>query len=1064
MGILQSEKFSPFIFIGLGGSGNKVVDRIARKLRNHPYYDRIQDLVHFVAIDTNKHDLNRNRNIPEQNHFLISSFDRTAYVDRKRGKFELAEDELVTQWVHPDYKFRDSTGGGAGQIRIESRVGLYYNREDDRAGMVKKFNRILNDATKPDAPWREERDRVVNVMLYGSAAGGTGSGSFVSMAYLLRQLIKDHGWGKAKVVGNLMLPSLFYNVVEQVLQRDINANAYAALKEIEHLTRLGYPGRQESEQFQYNPIVRRRTEVTDRPFALLYLIDKPSELTVDRHYDALADASFLQVFSPLLGQQEGEYDNYEKHQKQLAQGHFTVHYGSYGSAVMHFPRKDLVAYSRRRYVARAFDKFLNFGDEPRFAVDWDDKRFKLLNETERDRIIDEKYALWVAHKADLERDEDLAGVFTAIHDQKNPKGDPLAEVLRSNLAAILADLDSLVEVDTLDPTQVNENQTSLQRPLNQMRRDVTDSRSKTMERLSSIKADVASGRMFSEFFRNNGVNPLAQRYFLIKLASQTWRTDDGRDERRLGPYEDPEENSWLFDGKENASNLDAESTLESVRDVERTLAQSAQRGMLKFGENKKFQSAKRAARALFDELADQNREWLKVEFWQAFHAELQSEIERRLGAFRAVARISAEQVSLLKVEAEAFMKEPGAIDPDAQAAAYYLDLEVLRDDRRGVRLWDRFFTHRFDRAENFDDKAIFEVITKAFSPAQEGGRVRSKDSREIVSDIRAGLDGEAGRTFERALAEMPDMHLAGALELEARYSLAGPSASTEDIAAVADGKVEEYMRDKVRRAVASCVVLAHLNQTKFDDPTVTPNQSAFVGVHSRYRGESRLSLEKMIREADGGLEVLDDWGEEDAIVFYRAVLGIPLYFYTRVSEEYQSDYTRAQADPNRTYPLHIDKNFEDLPNLDPIEIQQAEERRRQREQAAQALAVRGEAIWGFSVVGLAGLIEHRDEAGYVLIDGAETMPLAARRFEAFAAFQRLPADFQNDLVEQARSGVTRADASRKERERVVTRLDTWAEKLKSLYRKAVFSDDEAEQRFLEEERDLVSTRADELRG
>ena len=87
---------------------------------------------------------------------------------------------------------------------------------------------------------------------------------------------------------------------------------------------------------------------------------------------------------------------------------------------------------------------------------------------------------------------------------------------------------------------------------------------------------------------------------------------------------------------------------------------------------------------------------------------------------------------------------------DAQAAAYHLDLEVLRDDRRGVRLWDLFFRHRFDRAENFDDKEIFDVITKAFSPAQEGGRVRAKDAREIVQDIRKGLDREAGNSADAA--------------------------------------------------------------------------------------------------------------------------------------------------------------------------------------------------------------------------------------------------------------------------------------------------------------------------
>ncbi len=1057
MGILKSEKFSPFIFIGLGGSGNKVVDRIAQKLESHPFWDRIRSLVHFVAVDTNKHDLGRLRHIPERNHFLISSFDRSTYIDRKRGNRELAEDEMVTQWVPPDYTFREGATPGAGQIRIESRLSLYYNLEDDRAGMVAKIERILDEMTKPDTPYREDRDRVVNVMLYGSGAGGTGSGSFVSMAYLLRRIIRDHGWGRAKIVGNFMLPSLFYRVVEQVLQQDINANAYAALKEIEHLTRLGYPGRQKREQFHYDPVSRRPTFVDSRPFALLYLIDKPAELGVERHYDALADASFLQVFSPLLGSQEGEYDNYEKHQKTLAQNHFTVHYGSYGSSVLHFPRKDLLSYARRRYVARAFDKFLNFGDDPRFAVDWDDKRFQLLSEAEQNKIVDEKYALWLAHKADLEREEELAGVFTAIHEQENERGDKLRDLFRQRLFEIFDELDTLVDIEPLDPVQIREAATSLQRPLNQMRRDVNDSRSRVMEKLSSVNADVTSGRFISEFFRKNDVNPLAQRYFLVKLAGETWRLDDGREERRIGPFEEAEENSWLFEASENRSNLDAQEVGQTVKDAEQSLAASAKRGMLSFGENKKFLAAKRQAQELFDELAGDNREWLKINFWTRFHEQLQSELERRLGAFRAVARLSAEQVKNLQAEAAEFIKDPGSVDPDAQSAAYYLDLEVLRDDRKGERLWEQFFRHRFDKRENFDDKEMFTIITKSFAPAQEDGRIRAKDAREIVTDIRAGLEVEADRTFERSLADMPDMHLSGALQLEARYALAGPAAiKDEQLNAVPDAKVEEYMRDKIRRAVDSCVVLANIDRTKFDDPTVRANQSSFAGIHKKYCGESRWSIGNLVTQADGKMEIVDDWTEEDAVVFYRAVLGVPLYFFSRVSGEYYQDYMRVKANPVRTYPLHIDKNFETLPNLDPMEIQAAEEKRRREEEAARQLATRQEFLWGFSLAGLIGSVV-KGEEGYSLSRGGREKALATRRCDAYAAFGELPDAFRGDVINEGLAVIERAQASKKERGKVHQRLVEWEGKLAGLYNDAMFDEDEREQQFIEEEREVVKS-------
>jgi len=80
-----------------------------------------------------------------------------------RALAELPEDEMVTQWVHPDYDFRATTGAGAGQIRPESRLGLYYNLEDDRAGIRRKITRMLDVATRRENPWRDNEHRVVNV-------------------------------------------------------------------------------------------------------------------------------------------------------------------------------------------------------------------------------------------------------------------------------------------------------------------------------------------------------------------------------------------------------------------------------------------------------------------------------------------------------------------------------------------------------------------------------------------------------------------------------------------------------------------------------------------------------------------------------------------------------------------------------------------------------------------------------------------------------------------------------------------------------------------------------------
>ena len=93
-----------------------------------------------------------------------------------------------------------------------------------------------------------------------------------------------------------------------------------------------------------------------------------------------------------LGAQKGEYDNYEKHQKQLASDHFSTHYGSFGVALLQLPRNDLIRYSSLRYIARAFREYLCFGgDDPAFKVPYGSPAFERLAPDEKSRIIDEKF-------------------------------------------------------------------------------------------------------------------------------------------------------------------------------------------------------------------------------------------------------------------------------------------------------------------------------------------------------------------------------------------------------------------------------------------------------------------------------------------------------------------------------------------------------------------------------------------------------------------------------------------------------------------------------------------------
>ena len=1069
MGLLSADRFSPTLFLGLGGAGSRVVDLLAGKLKGHPHWDRLSDLVHFVVVDTNKDDLARNTHVESDGRFLISAFDRRAYVRRKRGQAELDADPMVTGWVHPDYDFREARGAGAGQIRVESRLGLFYNLENDRAGLRRRLGAMLDRATRRENPWRDNEDRVINVVMLASVAGGTGSGGFLPLAYLVKDLIRDHGWGRPNLVATLSLPSTFLDRVEPQLHDDIRANGYAALKELEFLTKLGYQGQPDHHTFHYDPDRPDRTVVDERPFSLVYLVDKPAEISLERYEHAIADAAFLQIFSPLLGAQDGEYDNYDKHQKTLALGHFAVHYGAYGTALLQLPRRDILRYAALRYVARALQAYLVFGaDDPRFRVPYGDPAFERLDRQEQDRVADDRFVEWVAWQAGQEEAADEKGLFRAVHAQQDRQGRPLAETFQRRLTEIFDRLDERIDIAPIQPGDITTGNPGLSRQLEGLRRDTADSRGRVMgEYLPAVLTELKTDRFLGAFFKEAEVNPLAQRLFLVHQARRDF----------LGPFPDPEESAWLREEGGNPSDLDSDTVAAEVADAEERLRATAEPGLVgrMLGrENKEFHRAKRRAVQLFDRLAADQRDYLKRAFWRALEAELRQAIEARLAAFRRVAEIADEQARLAADEAERFRRDPAAFE-GSDVGRYTLDAEVLRDDRRRERMWDVLYTHLLDRGAFFVPETIFGHVTEAFAPVRDrDGRLRGRDAGEIVRAVKEALESDAMDLYRRALQDA-GLDLQRALELEARYlhlrdarrdleALRAEGALDDAVRDVPDEAVRRGLLDKLQRVVDECVILSHLDQSRLDDPSVVPAWIGYAGLAPRYRTDEPHSLGSLLREVASGFDVVEGWDEEDALVLYRAVLGVPVYFFRRVTEELSLAYRTVKARSDRGYPLHIDRAFEDdvdLPDLDPLALKRARERQAAEAEARAAAEARREALRDFILCTLAGSVVHGEDGWSWSMKGFGR-PLAPRRGEAFQAFQALEVGVREDMVRDARRGFGRRGVDRGDREALGDDLARHGERLSTRYYEAVSEGWDREARHLDEERSLVEALQAEL--
>src|SRR3954469_12768723 len=222
----------PTLFVGMGGTGSRIVDRIAARAERLPNWEsQLQPLTQFVSVDTNELDQHKLAHIPPGNRLNIADFDKARVIDG----FRRSKDEQALQWLDQGYQPRPGFKPGAGQIRVESRLGFFFHSPEIR----ERLRQLVQESLRPGITWRQGVPPKYNVYLVCTLAGGTGSGSFLPMAYLLQAVISELNW-QPRVVGNLLLSTLMLEKNAPELHPDIHANTYAALKELEWLTKLDY--------------------------------------------------------------------------------------------------------------------------------------------------------------------------------------------------------------------------------------------------------------------------------------------------------------------------------------------------------------------------------------------------------------------------------------------------------------------------------------------------------------------------------------------------------------------------------------------------------------------------------------------------------------------------------------------------------------------------------------------------------------------------------------------------------------------------------------------------------
>ena len=276
----------PTLFIGIGGTGMQVLMRVRRRILNTLWggagnRTRIEGLADFPIAQFIHFDLDNGAVIESgESQAKDLQFDQVKFTDDDKvvesfdmDKYSRDEDSLekyphIKEWLpltpQRIRELRFDMSSGAGQIRAVSRLYFFdkYAKIRDKIRLKLKALKagLSHERQLAELGLRMETNRF-RIVIVGSVAGGTGSGSFLDMGLLARWLARSEV-GAADVELMLFLPTGYTKANKD----RVEANGYAALMELESamMGNKGYVGRWDA----YD-----RPELTREPYSEVYLID-----------------------------------------------------------------------------------------------------------------------------------------------------------------------------------------------------------------------------------------------------------------------------------------------------------------------------------------------------------------------------------------------------------------------------------------------------------------------------------------------------------------------------------------------------------------------------------------------------------------------------------------------------------------------------------------------------------------------------------------------------------------------------------------------------------------------
>lgn len=270
----MATKLRRSIFIGLGGTGMKTILKTKSVLLDNYGQDgELPPLFAFIGIDTDSNEYELPTKSKKNDALTLSARERFSIsVNNPKAYFENSKREM--RWMpHQNQVFINTLNRGAGQIRSNGRLAFMYNRER----LKERLRNALTDVRSSESyseKWRNyqalesgaDGNACTEIHVVFSLSGGTGCGTFLDVAYLLREVARETN-SDITINGYGVMPGVFLSEIKDPSAKSrVQPNAYGALRDLDYLMSL-----QTDERFV--KVSWQTQETGELPFDSFVLID-----------------------------------------------------------------------------------------------------------------------------------------------------------------------------------------------------------------------------------------------------------------------------------------------------------------------------------------------------------------------------------------------------------------------------------------------------------------------------------------------------------------------------------------------------------------------------------------------------------------------------------------------------------------------------------------------------------------------------------------------------------------------------------------------------------------------